>query len=76
MTSHVLDGHEGFYECAMQTLVYCWQKCIANGGDYVEKECFGAENFLYQVTLVLFVSVVVSMEINKKHYFWSNLHIM
>jgi len=26
-----------FYECGMQALVYCWQKCIANGGDYVEK---------------------------------------
>ena len=26
-----------FYECSMQALVHCWQKCIANGGDYVEK---------------------------------------
>jgi hypothetical protein len=26
-----------FYECGMQALVYCWRKCIANGGDYVEK---------------------------------------
>ena len=24
--------------------------------------------------IVLFVSVVVSVEINRKHYFWSNLH--
>ena len=25
------------YERSMQALVHCWQKCIANGGDYVEK---------------------------------------
>jgi len=23
--------------CGMQALVRCWWKCIANGGDYVEK---------------------------------------
>ena len=26
-----------FYECDMQALVNRWRKCIANGGDYVEK---------------------------------------
>ena len=26
-----------FYECSMQALVHRWRKCIANGGDYVEK---------------------------------------
>jgi len=26
-----------FYECGMQALVHCWRKCIASGGDYVEK---------------------------------------
>ena len=26
-----------FYESGMQALVYRWRKCIANGGDYVEK---------------------------------------
>jgi len=26
----------GFYEQGMETLVRCWRKCIANGGDYVE----------------------------------------
>jgi hypothetical protein len=26
-----------FYECDMQALVHRWRKCIANGGDYVEK---------------------------------------
>jgi hypothetical protein len=24
-------------ECGMQALVHRWRKCIANGGDYVEK---------------------------------------
>jgi len=35
---------------------------LANEGDYVEKECFVAEDLLFQ--LVLFV--VVSMEIQRK----------
>jgi len=26
-----------FYECCMQAVAHCWQKCIANGGDCVEK---------------------------------------
>ena len=26
-----------FYECGMQAFVHRWRKCIANGGDYVEK---------------------------------------
>jgi hypothetical protein len=26
-----------FYEQAMQVLVQRWRKCIANGGDYVQK---------------------------------------
>jgi len=32
------------YTHSMRALVHCWQKCIANGGEYVEKECFVAEN--------------------------------
>jgi len=36
----------------MQALVHhCW-KCIANGGDYLEKQCFVAENLLYQTLLL------------------------
>ena len=27
----------GAYECGMQAFVHCWLKCIASGGDYVEK---------------------------------------
>ena len=37
-----------FYEHDMLVLVHHWQKCIANGSDYIEKQCFIAENFLYQ----------------------------
>ena len=50
-------------------------KCIAHGGDCVEKQCFVAEDFaLSNSVVMLFVSVVVSMKINSKYYFWSNLH--
>ena len=34
--------------CGMQALIHCWWKCIANG-DCAEKECFVAENLLYQI---------------------------
>ena len=36
----------------MQALFHGWQKCIANGGDYVEKQSFVAENLLYQRALL------------------------
>ena len=49
-----------FYECGMQSLVCRWWKCIESGGDY------------FSVS-VLFVSIVVSMETNRKHYFLCNL---
>ena len=42
----------GFDEYSMQALVHHWQKCLANGGDYVEKHCFVAENLLYRVVLL------------------------
>jgi len=35
----------------MQALVYCWQKCVANGDDYVEKQWFLAEYLLYQIVI-------------------------
>jgi len=59
-----------FYEYSIQAFVYCQQKCIATGGVYVEKQCFVAKNLLYHI------DVVVSMKINRRHYFWSNLHIL
>ena len=46
----------------------------ANGGDYAEKITFYSWEFtLSNSIMVLLVSVVVSMEINKKHYFQSDL---
>ena len=51
-TSHIPKGHADFYECSMQALVHCWRKCIANGGDYVEKLFIVAENLLYQIALL------------------------
>jgi len=33
-------------------LVHCLQNCIANGGDYVEKENFVAEKLVYQAVLL------------------------
>ena len=39
----------------MKDLFDCWQKCTANGGDYAEKECFVAENVLYQIALLCFL---------------------
>ena len=41
-----------FYKCSIQPLIDCWQKYIANGGDYVEKQCFVAENLFYQMLLL------------------------
>ena len=35
-----------FYKHSIQAFVYHLQKCIANGGDYAEKECFIAENVI------------------------------
>ena len=50
------------------------KKCIIKGGDYIEKIFFCSWEFaLSRSVIVLFV--VVSMEINRRHYFWSNLCI-
>ena len=46
-----LDG-EDFNEHGMQAFVHHWQKCVANGDDYIEKKCFVAENLLYQILLL------------------------
>ena len=51
-TSHILDGREDFRKRSMQALVHCWPKCIANGGDYVEKECFVTNKLFYQIKLL------------------------
>ena len=41
----------------------------------IEKQCFVAANLsLSNSVIVLFVFVAVSLEINRRHYFQSNLH--
>ncbi len=47
----------------------------ANGGDYVEKQCFVAETLLYQNVISLFVAFEVSVEINRRHHFQRDLCI-
>jgi len=65
-----------FYTHGMQALVHCWWKCIANGGDYTEKQLFCSWGFALSNTIVvLFVSITVVMEINRRHYFLSDLHM-
>ena len=42
----------------------------------VLKNSFVAENLLYQVVLLCFsLSIVVSIEISRRRYFWSNMHM-
>ena len=60
------------YKCSLQAPVHCWQKFT--GGGHIEKQCFVAENLVYQVLLLCSLYLfVVSMEINRRHYFQSNL---
>jgi len=49
-----------FLECGMQVLVHLWQKCTANGGDYIEKVFCSWEVALSNSFIVLFVSVLIS----------------
>ena len=56
-----------------QTLFHCWWKCIANGGDYVEKIVFCSWEFALSNSVVLFAPVVVFREINRRQYFWRDL---
>jgi len=47
----VTSAGADFYKRSMQALVRCWKKYTANDGDYVEKQCFVAENLLYQIAV-------------------------
>jgi len=62
-----------FYKHSMQALVHHCQKCIACCGDYVEEIMFCSWEFVQSSAIVLFV--IISMEINRRHYFQSNLCI-
>ena len=44
-----------FCEHGMQAFVHCWWKCIVvhfDSGDRAEKQCFVAENFLWETVLL------------------------
>ena len=62
-----------FYKCGIQALVHCRQKCIANGGDYWKIVLCSWAFALSNSFILLFLCSVVSMEINRRHYFHSNL---
>jgi len=40
------------FECGMWGLVHHWGKCIANGGECIEKQHFVAENLLPHIVLL------------------------
>ena len=57
----------GFYSLLVKIPSYWWCLCW--------KVVFYSYKFaLSDSVFVFFVSLVVSMEINKRHYFWNNLH--
>ena len=69
----IISAGADFYMCGMQALVHCWQKHIAYGGDHWKIVFCSWEFALSNSVIVLFTSVIVSMEINRRHCFWSDL---
>ena len=73
--SHILDSHADFYEHSMQVLFHRWLKCMVSVGDFVEKWYFVVGEFaLSHSIIVSLYLLVVSIEINRIHYFQSDLH--
>lgn len=70
----VLTGAD-LYESCVQALVHLRQKYLASGGKYAERYCFVAEFSLSNSVILLFVFVVVSLKINRRHYFQRDLFI-
>ena len=65
-----------FMSMAHRLLFTAGEKCTATGSGYVEKQCFVAEYLFNQNSaVVLSVSAAVSIEINRRQYFWSDLCI-
>ena len=62
--SHVLNGCAVFCGHSMQALAHGWWKCTANCSDCVQKTFCSLEFTLSNNVVMLFVTVVVSMEIN------------
>lgn len=71
--SHVPDSHKHVYKCDLHALVHCCWKYITNGGHYVEKPCFVAENSLYQI--ILLCSLLLLSFPRRRHHFQSDLYI-
>jgi len=63
-----------FHECIIKALVHCWQKMHSQWWWLCGKMMFWSWEFaLSNSVIVLFVSVGVSIEMNRRHCFWSNL---
>ena len=69
----VTSAAADFNERSMQALVHHWQKCVASGGDCWEIEFYSWESDQSNNVTVFSVFIVVSMEINRRHCFGSNL---
>jgi len=65
-----------FLQVWLTDLVHHWWKCITNGSDCVEKRSSVDENLsVSNSVIVLFGSIIVSMEINRRHCFQNNLRL-
>ena len=71
----VISSGADFYEGSMQALVHRCSESKANGGDCWKIVFCSWEFALLNSDTVLFVSVVVSMEISRSHYYQSDLCI-
>lgn len=74
-TSHIPDFHADFYEHSMH--FHWWRKCMVNVGDFGEKWYFVVGEFalLHSIIVSLYL-LVVSIEINRIHYFQSDLRTL
>jgi hypothetical protein len=48
----VVSAGTDFYKRSTRALVHHWRKCMASGGDYVQRWCFVADNLLYPTVLL------------------------
>ena len=62
-----------FYECTIDTLFHCCQKCPTSCNNYVETKRFSSWELALSQSVILFlVSVLVFVEMNRKHCFWEH----
>ena len=74
VTATVVTSTSGdFDKCSMQARVPHWWKWMTNGDDCWKILFCGWELLLSNTVILLLVSVVVSVEIMRRHYFWSDL---